>query len=399
MPATRASAVVARLVRTAVAAAVLGGCAPDDPVGAEPGAPLPGLTEAELAEFRAGAALFNRVYSPEEGIGPLFNENQCSACHTSPAPGGTTGFERVVKGTRFGEDGVCDPLAHEGGENVRTQATPLMRALGVERQEDPPSATEIGRFTTPFLFGLGLVEAIPDQTILAREDPGDADGDGVSGRAGRTVDGRLGRFGRKAELATIADFNDTALRFEMGLTTPSSPSEVAHEGRPMPPEADPAQDPEVDEATVRLLEAFVRYLAPPAPAAPRSEAHGDTIEAGRELFQRIGCADCHVPTMRTGPSDVPALDRKTVALYSDLLLHDMGPDLASVCGVAASPAETRTEMLMGLHHRDIYLHDGRASTVEDAILAHGGEARRAREAFAALPWSWRQYVLTFLGTL
>jgi CxxC motif-containing protein (DUF1111 family) len=381
-------------------ALVLAACGSGDaPVAGEPGDPLPGLREPEMEDFRAGAALFNRVFSPEEGVGPLFNENQCSACHTSPAPGGTTGFERVVKATRFEAPGTCDLLAHEGGENVRTQSTPGLRALGIERERIPPSATEIGRFTTPFLFGLGLVEAIPDETILAREDPDDADGDGISGRAGRTADGRLGRFGRKAELATIPEFNDTALGFEMGLTTPSRPEEVGLDGQPIPPGADPAPDPEVDERSTELLAAFVRFLAPPRPSPARSPAHGDTLAAGAGLFEAIGCADCHVPAMRTGRSAIPAMDRKTVALYSDLLLHDLGPGLAGVCGVGATPSETRTEMLMGLGHRDIFLHDGRATTLEDAILAHGGEAQHARDAFAALPWLRQQYVIWFLESL
>lgn len=381
-------------------ALVLAACGPAEaPVSGEPGDPLPGLGEPELADFRAGAALFNRVFTPEEGVGPPFNENQCSACHTSPAPGGTTGFERVVKATRFVAPGTCDLLTHEGGENVRTQSTPLLRTLGVEGESLPPSATEIGRFTAPFLFGLGLVEAIPDEAILAREDPDDDDGDGISGRAGRTADGRLGRFGRKAEVATIPEFNDTALRFEMGLTTPSLPVEAGLDGQPLPPGADPAPDPEVDERSTELLAAFVRFLAPPRPSPARSPAHADTLAAGRRLFEAIGCTDCHVPSMRTGRSEIPAMDRKTVALYSDLLLHDLGPDLAGVCGVGATPSETRTEMLMGLGHRDIFLHDGRAATLEDAILAHGGEAQRARDAFATLPWLRRQYVIWFLQSL
>jgi CxxC motif-containing protein (DUF1111 family) len=374
-------------------------CGKPEPVSGPAGTPLPGLTDDQVAEFYAGQALFNKVYTPEEGLGPLFNENQCSACHTSPAIGGTTGFERIVKATRFRGPGACDPLSNEGGENIRSQTTPLLKALGIEHEVVPSSATEEGRFSTPFLFGLGLVEAIPDETILSREDPDDRDGDGISGRAGRTPDGRLGRFGRKAEQASIMEFIDTALRFEMGLTTPLKSEEETINGRPIPPETDPAPDPEIDQRRMELLTTFVRYLAPVAPTAMRSAAYRDTVMAGKRLFGELGCPACHTPSMRTGRSDIDALDRKTVQLYSDLLLHDMGPKLTDVCGYTATPSELRTEMLMGLRHRPNLLHDGRASDVREAILAHGGEAQRARDAFARLNWLWQEYLVRFLRSL
>lgn len=374
-------------------------CAPrPDPLFGEPGAPLPGLDDTLDAQFRAGLASFDKVYTPEEGLGPLFNENQCSACHTVPASGGTTGFERVVKATRYEGPGACNLLTDEGGENVRTQATPLARARGIERESIPPSATEVGHFLPPLLFGLGLVEAIPDEAILAREDPDDANDDGISGRAARTPDGRLGRFGRKGDFATIREFTEGALRLEMGLTTRTGDVETVN-GRPVPRESDPHPEPEVGAATVDLLTAFARFLVPPAPAAPRSRAQRDTLEAGRRLFAQLGCADCHTPFMRTAPSPIAALDRKWVALYSDLLLHDLGPGLANVCGYDASPTELRTAMLMGLGHRQFFLHDGRTVDLREAILAHGGEAARARDAFAALPWLWQEYVVRFLKSL
>ena len=373
-------------------------CPPGRDATAEPGTPLPGLTEAELAQFRAGRALVDKVYAPEEGLGPAFNENQCSACHTVPASGGTTGFERVVKATRFAGPGACDALGHEGGENVRSQTTPLLKVHGVERESIPPSATEVGRFSPPFLFGLGLIEAIPDDVILAAEDPDDADGDGISGRAGRAADGRLARFGRKAEFATLREFVETALRLEMGLTTRGSDRETIN-GRPVPAGTDPVPEPEVDRVTVDFLTAFVRFLAPPARAPPRSQAHRDTLAAGRVLFRDLGCPSCHTPARRTGPSHRPALHRRTVNLYADLLLHDMGPALADVCGYSAMPSEIRTEMLMGLRHRDRFLHDGRTSDLREAVLAHGGEAQNARDAFARLPWLRQEYVLAFLRSL
>jgi CxxC motif-containing protein (DUF1111 family) len=368
-----------------------------DSTAGEPGSPLRGLPDADLARFHAGRVLFDKVYSPQEGLGPAFNENQCSACHTVPASGGAAAFERVVKATRF-EPRACDLLSNEGGENIRSQVTPRLRARGVARETIPARATEVARFAPPFLFGLGLVEAIPDADIAARADPDDADGDGISGRVGRTADGRLARFGRKADFATTREFIETALRLEMGLTTPRDTEDRVN-GRPPPPGTDPAPDPEVSQGTVALLTAFVQFLAAPAPAAPRSRAQRDTLLAGRRLFDQLGCSACHTPAMRTGPSDVPALRRRTVHLYSDLLLHDMGPGLASVCGRTAAPSEIRTELLMGLGARDRLLHDGRTVDLTEAILAHGGEGKQARDAFAQLPWLRQQYVLIFLRSL
>ncbi|HEX6133967.1 MAG TPA: di-heme oxidoredictase family protein [Longimicrobiales bacterium] len=368
------------------------------PVVGEPGAPLPALSETDTARFLAGKALFNRIFTQEDGLGPAFNENQCSACHTVPAEGGTTGFERVVKATRTDEAGRCDLLRTEGGENVRTQATPLLRAAGIQRETGPASASEHGRFLPTFLFGLGLVEAIPEDVITARADPDDRDGDGISGRAALGPDGRLARFGRKADVATLEDFTRSALRLEMGLTTRADERDLVN-GAPAPSGTDPAPEPEVDSAVVTLLTDFVRFLAPTAPAAPRSPAQTDSVARGRRLFENVGCTQCHTPTMQTGSHAVPALSRRTVQLYSDLLLHDLGPGLANVCAFDADPTELRTAMLMGLQHRSFYLHDGRAIDLRDAILAHGGEARAIRDRFARLPWLQQEYVLIFLRSL
>jgi CxxC motif-containing protein (DUF1111 family) len=280
-----------------LAALIAAGCQPTEPVVGEPGAPLPALTAGEIARFNAGKALFNRVFTAAEGLGPAFNENQCSACHTVPAAGGTTGFERIVKATRYGGPGACDLLHHEGGENIRTQTTPLLRAHGIARESNPPSATQTGRFLPPILFGLGLIEAIPDEAIESRADPADRNGDGISGRAAHAPDGRLTRFGRKADVASIEEFTRSALRLEMGLTNRSSDRDLVN-GAPPPPGTDPVPEPEIDDRTVELLSTFTRFLAAPAPASPLSRAQSDTLAAGRRLFERIGCARCHTPANR-----------------------------------------------------------------------------------------------------
>jgi CxxC motif-containing protein (DUF1111 family) len=366
------------------------------PIGA-PGEPLPRLLDAELADFRVGAVLFNRVYTASEGLGPLFNENQCSACHTDPAAGGSGGT-RVLRATRFVSPDSCDRLESKGGENIRSQATPAAKALGVFRESVPPEATAQARFAPPALFGLGLVELIPEQAILARADPTDADGDGISGRPGQAQGGTLGRFGRKAETATLLEFTAMALHLEMGLTSPLAPREAGVQGGPLPAGTDPTPDPEVDSTALAQLVTFVRYLAPPAPAN-RGRAHRDSVHRGERVFEGLGCAACHVRSMKSGSSPIGALNRKTVVLYSDLLLHDMGSGLADVCGRGAQPVELRTEMLVGLRHRDTFLHHGRTTTLVEAIMQHGGEAQTARDAFAALPAPSRAFLLTFLKSL
>jgi CxxC motif-containing protein (DUF1111 family) len=366
------------------------------PVFADVGEPLPFLTDDELVRFEAGKALFVRPFAPSEGLGPRFNENACSACHTFPADGGT-GETSVTKATRFSDDGRCDLLVPQGGENIRIQVTPLTRSLGGFPERSVAGATHTARFTIPFVFGLGLVDAIPVETLEARADPDDRDGDGISGRLGTDGSGQPARFGRKADVATLADFAAGAFGLEMGLTTPVHPDESRTGSLPAVPEgSDPAADPEVDAETLGRVVDFMRFLAPPAPA----ELDGDPqVAQGREQFESLGCVRCHVPEMRAGHHASTALSDQSIALFSDLLLHDMGAALTGTCAPGASPTEYRTEPLMGLRYRQLYLHDGRTSRVMDAILLHGGEAQKARDAFAALDRLTQETLLRFLNTL
>jgi CxxC motif-containing protein (DUF1111 family) len=367
-------------------------------VAGAPGEPIPGLHPQELARFRQGEALFNKVFTPDEGMGPLFNENQCSACHTDPAPGGT-GDQFVTKATRYDPEGGCELLSDAGGENVRTRGTPLLRARGIEGESIPTDATEVARFVVPFLFGLGLAEAVPTGTLEALADPEDGDGDGISGRLARTSDGRPGRFGRKADFATLADFNAGAFFLEMGLTNPLHPGPESVNGQPLPAGVDPADDPEVSEDALDLVADYVRFLAPLARRLPTERAALDEVNRGESLFGTTGCASCHIPVLETGESPVEALAGKAVALYSDLLLHDLGPGITGVCGPDAAPTEHRTGILMGVGLRDRFLHNGEATSLEEAVRMHGGEAERTREAFEALPERDRYYLIRFLQTL
>lgn len=388
-------------VAAVLAAVLLCACAqPDDvlPATARPGDPLPGLDSAWLARFEEGRTLFHHEFTEAEGLGPLFNQRRCSSCHDIPTLGGN-GAERVTKVSRFEPPDRCDLLEDAGGDMLQAHVTTPLAALGVRREPTPDAATAVVDFHAPPLYATGLIEAVPDDVILRAEDPDDADGDGISGRAVRLPDGRLGRFGRTLQFATAREFIEDALLQELGLTSPAFPHESTLGGKPLPDGVDPAPDPEVDDATIDLLADFVRLLAAPEPAAPPSAQAADTIASGRLLFGRIGCADCHTPELTTGGSNLPALNGRRVALYSDLLLHDLGDGLASVCAPGVAPSEWRTAPLLGLRWRTSLLHDGRAHSFRDAIMAHGGEAAGTRTRFLALTPAQQTMLLRFLGSI
>jgi len=360
----------------------------------KPGDPLRGLTRRERRRFARGKVVFDRVFTPEKGLGPLFNSTACGECHEKPTAGGR-GDEVEVHATALKKGGVCDPLVEEGGFVVQQHTTPaLKQALGIDQEPFPPSATARAKRTTAEIFARGLLDAVPESVILAYADPDDKNHDGISGRPNRFVDGRLGRFGRKALVPTLDEFNAGAFSAEMGITNPAVRAEETIGGQPIPAGVDPVADPEIDQHALDLTNAFVRFLALPTPAKLGREGR-----RGRELFSQIGCAACHIPTLRTGDSPVPALRNKEFAAYTDLLLHDMGPDLADICLGLATPSEFRTEPLIDLRHADNYLHDGRAATLQQAIAAHGGEAAGARDRFKALPSGDQNALIAFLKSL
>ncbi len=369
---------------------LVGGCARP----AKPGDPLPGLTKAERDRFDRGKLVFQRTFAPEAGLGPLFNANACAECHEDPAPGGR-GDERETHATALRHDGTCDALADLGGPVFQLHATPaLTQALGIDAEPIPAQATDRATRTTPDILGFGLLDAVPTAEILALADPDDRDGDGISGRPNRFTDGRVGRFGRKAFVPTLREFNAGAFLNEQGITSAAFPDEGTIAGQPIPAGVDPVPEPEIDARDLGLADDFVRLLAPPSPLRMSLGAW-----RGRRLFTRIGCAACHRPAFRTGDSPVRALRDRWVAAYTDLLLHDMGPDLADVCLGLARPTEFRTEPLMGLHLSKVFLHDGRAQSVEEAIRLHGGEGTRSRDLFGALPERERRNLIEFLNRL
>ncbi len=360
----------------------------------EAGNPLDDLTGDERDRFKKGRAVFNQDFTPKTGLGPLFNGTGCANCHNEPVSGGGGSFTQV-NASVLRAGGFCDPLVERGGPVFQLSVTPaLKKALGIDAEPIPPEAAR-GKRTTPDLFGFGLLDAVPESAILALADPDDADGDGISGRVNRFFDGRVGRFGRKALTPTLAEFAEGAFHFEQGVTVPNFLGEGSVGGQPMPPNVDPLPEPEVSAELVAQTDAYVRTLAPAKP----KDLDGDA-RRGQQIFSRIGCAKCHIPTLRTGDHPIRALANRDFPAYTDLLLHDMGPQLADVCqGLVATPSEFRTEPLMALRLARRYLHDGRASTIEQAVELHTGEAAVSRDGFGALSGSDRRALLKFLGTL
>jgi CxxC motif-containing protein (DUF1111 family) len=358
-----------------------------------PGDPVRGLTKDQRASFDRGQVVFDSTFTPATGLGPLFNSDGCGECHEDPVQGGV-GDEVELHASAFHAP-VCDPLAAEGGFVFQLKVTPALKAaLGIDSEPVTPNATARALRTTPVLFGRGLLDLVPDSVILSYADPDDRNGDGISGRPNHFVDGRLGRFGRKAFVPRLDEFNDGAFSAEMSVTSPAVLTEETVGGKPIPAGVDPVPEPEIDQAVLDRTNDFVRLLGAPTPLKASTDA-----KRGRKIFVDIGCAGCHIPTLRTGDSPIAALSHKKVAAYTDLLLHDMGPALADICLGEATPAEFRTEPLIGLRLKPNFLHDGRDTTPEQAIQAHGGEGARARDRFIGLSASERVALIAFLKTL
>lgn len=363
--------------------------------------PLDGLTPAEQAAFVAGDERFEEQFSVATGLGPIFNNISCAACHAGDGRGRPEpGFSNVV--TRL----IPGPL--DGSPTIERKAVPGAVA------EVEPSGVPLSRRLPPPVFGLGLIEAIPAAAIVARADPTDVDGDGISGRAhwveaapwvpltepGAGPGPQLGRFTRRARASTIFEQVADAYHKDMGITSAYIPYENANLRSSAPTSTvDRVAEPEVTEDVVAQVVFYLRTLAPPAPGEMTVER-----EAGRAVFEAIGCALCHVPEMRTGDHRVQALAHRPVLLYSDLLLHDLGDELADdVPDADALGNEWRTAPLWGLRvMRDFLdgqaylMHDGRARSVEKAILLHGGEAAGVRSRFESLSTRERAALLDFV---
>lgn len=365
----------------------------------QPGDPLPGLMPGEFEEFRLGLDDFLEVETAEEGLGPAFNGTSCASCHNVPAVGGVSPVAEVRAGRRL-PDGSFASL-EPGGESLFH----LFSIPGHACQPTiPPEANVIVRRVPIPLFGAGLIEAIDDATLVGLADLQSGGRDGVSGRAAVVIDRgtgerRIGRFGWKAQHATLLTFGADAYRNEMGITNDLFPTEIAvGVDATRMRLCDPIPDPEdiADRRTRRRgidnFASFMRFLAPVAP-----EPLDDLASAGAGIFTVIGCASCHVPALSTGANAIPQLHRQVVPLYSDLLLHDIGTG-DGIAQASAAPEEIRTPALWGVRFRRPLLHDGSAPTVDDAIRRHRGEADLARTQYERLSDQQRDALRRFLMT-
>ena len=383
--------------------------------------PLDELTPQQRAAFFAGDAEFGRLFAVADGLGPIFVAPSCASCHVGDGKG-----HLVFNLSRFGRmsGGVFDPMREHGGPQLQNRAIHNYIAEIV-----PPGVTGVAQFTAPSVTGLGFLEAVEDSVLLALADPDDADGDGISGRVQLLspsdliaavsrlellfdpgeprrhllINGRyIGRFGKKASAINLLHQAVSAYREDMGLTTdliledPTNPQVGNFAG-------DAVADPEVPSSTVSNVVFYLKTLRAP----PRRNAGHADVQAGEALFSASGCARCHLPSLTTGASRVAALNRKVFHPYTDLLLHDMGPELDDhYTEGAALTAEWRTAPLWGVGLAEraqggsaYYLHDGRARTLRAAIELHGGEAAPSREAFRRLTATEQELLLAFLRSL
>jgi CxxC motif-containing protein (DUF1111 family) len=363
-----------------------------------PGSPLAGITPREFELFNMGLDDFTEVETAGDGLGPAFNGTSCAICHSVPAIGGIAAMTEVRGGYRD-EDGKFHELM--GGTLYHLFSVPPHTC----QVQIPTEANVIARRAPIQVFGDGLIEAIPDEAILAHEDPDDLDGDGISGRAAHITDvasgrERVGRFGWKAQQATLLAFSGDAYRNEMGITNDLFPHEDARgftaDDLRLCTTSRGVEDIRDRRTKLRGIDNFANFMKFLAPVA-RGPQNSDT-QAGEALFATIGCASCHTPSFTTHIDSNPVFDRKTVALFSDLLLHDVGTG-DGIEQAAAQANEIRTPALWGLRFRRPLLHDGSAATASDAILRHAGEAEAVIQRFRDLPDAERTQILAFLGSL
>jgi CxxC motif-containing protein (DUF1111 family) len=334
-----------------------------------------------------GQALFTTQFTPAQGLGPLFNNTSCVGCQAVPNVAGM-GPDGLVTATRVGRltPNGFDPLVGTGGPVARFRSVSAAKAPCDLAPGIPMGANITSIRNAPDLHGDGRIDVLSDEEIVAGAIPR---GDGVQGRVHwvKASDGslRVGRFGWKADTATLKQFVADAFRNELGITSPLAPLDLLpqrHSGeQPCAGESARVED---DGSMVDALSAFVASLPAPAAVLPSPQA--------ATLFHGTGCDACHTPSISLG--------ERSLSLYSDLLLHDLGADLDDrVVQGSARGRDWRTTPLWGLGKRQRLLHDGRARTIAEAILAHDGEAAKAKQRFQALPQKQQGVLLSFLGQL
>ena len=362
--------------------------------------PVEGLTTSENIRFLRGDIAFNdEIFTPATGLGPLFVANACGSCH----PGDGKGHPFTTL-TRFGQyDETGNQYKHLGGPQLQNRAIP-----GYE-PEKLPAGIGYSKLTPPANTGLGFLDAVSDEEILSWADPTDENGDGISGvpnwidlkdylqpRPGSvTQHGKyIGRFGKKGAAYDLQQQTAQAYNEDIGITSTYEAYDT-HSGVEV--------DPEVSDQTIQDVVFYLKTLKAPI---PRNSTRVE-VAAGKELFTEIGCAKCHRPEMKTGNAPIAAIAHKSFYPYTDLLLHDMGPGLDDgYTEGSAKTSEWRTPALWGLGLSAIsqggeyfLLHDGRARSISEAILLHGGEGQTSRDHFESLTEVEKSKLLKFLESL
>lgn len=363
--------------------------------------PVSGLTPEQQALFLRGDVAFNdEIFTPGKGLGPLFVATSCGSCHAGDGKG-----HPFTTLTRFGQSDTTSGnlYLHLGGPQLQNRANP---GFVPERM---PAGTGYSSLTPPAVTGLGFIDAVPDAALLALADPSDADGDGISGRPNWIVPKKystprpgsisqngkyIGRFGKKAATYDLLQQTATAYNEDIGISSVYEPTDT-YSGADV--------DPEVSNQTVLDVVFYLKTLKVPV---LRNQYDPDVI-SGKQIFTNIGCVKCHTPQLQTGYSPIAAVSNKTIYPYSDFLLHDMGSGLNDgYTEGTALPQEWRTPPLWGLGlsknsqgGQYFLLHDGRAKSIEEAILLHGGEGTQSKNNFQQLNAADKAKLLKFLESL
>lgn len=391
-------------------------------------------------DFTLGSRLFAIEWAPFpnpvkifDGLGPTFNNDACAGCHVlngrgrpPETPGGAMESMLVrlsvdgagvhaVYGDQLNDRAIAgvEPeghvvIAYDEIEGTYGDGTPYTllrpRLIFADLAFGPLDGALTSPRVAPAVIGLGLLEAVPEATLLALADPEDRDGDGISGRINRLdADGTVGRFGWKANVADLRLQTAAAAIGDMGLTTSLFPDQNCPPAQTACRAAESEEGPEISDAFLERMVTAMRTVAVPAQRNPENPE----VIAGFEAFRRFGCDACHIPTLATDDSaPLPELRNQTFHPFTDLLLHDMGEGLADGRpDHDASGSEWRTPPLWGLglvpivNGHDRLLHDGRARGFAEAILWHGGEAEAAKERFRNADRRDRDALLAFLASL
>ena len=362
------------------------------------GDPVRGLTAAQIAGWRAARDKFNEDRDAASGLGPIFNDVSCLRCHSVPVAGGSN--PRPVKLFGRTTNGAFDPLTTRGGLVLQEEALgPEQGMPAFQRELVPAQATIVTERRTTPLFGLGFIEATPDATFIALAAQQAESNPATAGRVALVTNfiagtRTVGKFGWKAQLPSLFQFAGEAYLNEMGITSPEFPNEHCANGNCNDLARNPAPGLNDSGDGVRQLTDFMLMLGAPS----RGLITADVI-GGEQVFQQLGCDQCHVPNLTTGSHPIAALSNKIYSPYSDFLLHDMGALGDGIVQGEASGREFRTAPLWGLRAQRTFLHDGRANDINAAITAHDGQARASREAYQGLDAQARARLVAFLESL